>query len=189
MMQNNKTTKIKMDEQKIVERILAGDEKALRFFYRHFAPPLFSYVKEKIAVEEDVEEIVQDVFLSAVEGFRDFAFRCRLFTYLCSIANHKIVDFYRKKKLKSVLFSHLSDFEPLVSTLLGPEEKLDEEFLREKIRQTFEKLSPRYRQILRLKYIEGFSVSEIASKLSLSFKSAESLLFRARKSFVAAYAL
>jgi len=189
MNENDSATKNTMEERKIVEKILSGDEKSLRFFYRHFAPPLFSYVKGKVAADEDAEEIVQDTFLSAVEGFRDFAFRCRLFTYLCSIANHKIIDFYRKKKLKSVFFSHLSDFEPLVSTLLGPEERLDEEFLREKIRQTFERLSPRYQQILKLKYIDGFSVSEIAAKLSLSFKSAESCLFRARKAFIAAYAL
>jgi RNA polymerase sigma-70 factor (ECF subfamily) len=178
-----------MDERQTVNKILSGDEPTLRYFYRHFQPSLLTYIRNKIANEADAEEIMQDTFLATIEGFRDFSFRCRLFTFLCSIANHKIIDFYRKKKIKSIFFSHLAEFEPLVSTLLGPEEKLDEELLRQKIAQTFERLTPRYRQILRLKYIYGFSVGEIAYKLSISFKSAESQLFRARRAFATAFAL
>lgn len=189
MNRKSSTTKEVVDERQIVDKILSGDEKTLRYFYRHFQPSLLSYIKNKIADISDAEEIMQDTFLAAIEGLRDFSFKCQVFTYLCSIANHKIVDFYRKKKIKNIFFSHLSEFEPLVSTLLGPEEKLDEELLRQKIKQTFERLTPRYRQLLWLKYVYGFSVAEIAYKLSISFKSAESQLFRARRAFAVAFAL
>lgn len=178
-----------MDEKEIVSQILTGNEKVLRLFYRHFQPSLSSYIKNKVADLEDVEEVMQDTFLAAIEGLRDFSFRCRLFTFICSIANHKVIDFYRRKKIKNIVFSRMSEIEPLVSTILGPEEKLDEALLRQKIKQTFEMISPKYRRILQLKYIYGFSVGEIADKLAISFKSAESSLFRARRAFAIAYIL
>jgi len=44
-----------------------------------------------------------------------------------------------------------------------------------------------YRLILRLKYIEEHSVQEISKQLAKTFKSTESLLYRARKAFIECY--
>lgn len=178
-----------MTDKELVAQILAGSEKSLRFFYRLYQPRLLSFIKAKIANSDDAEEILQDVLLATLEALRDFSFKSSLYTFICSIANHKVIDFYRKKKIKNIVFSRLPDVEPLISTLLGPEDLLDEELLKQKIKQTFISLTPKYRRILQLKYVYGFSVFEIAQKLSISFKSAESQLFRARRAFVLAYNL
>src|SRR3989344_8660593 len=175
------------NEKQLVDQILKSNERSLRFFYRHFQPRLLTYIKNKIADCADAEEILQDTLLATIEGLRDFAFRSSLFTFICSIANHKIIDFYRRKKIKNIVFSKLGDIETLLSNLIGPEDSYDAELLRQKIKATFKNLTPNYRVILRLKYIYGYSVEEIARKLSISFKSAESQLFRARKAFAAVY--
>jgi RNA polymerase sigma-70 factor, ECF subfamily len=174
-------------ERDIVAGILRSDERFLRIFYTRFHAPLASYIRKKVALEADSEEILQDTLLGALEGLRDYSFRSSLFTFLCGIANHKVIDFYRKKRVKSIIFSRMGEWESLVSTVLLPEDAFDERMVRENIRRTFERVTPRYRLILRLKYIEGYSVSEIAHKLSLTFKSAESLLFRARQAFSSAF--
>ncbi len=176
-----------MNDQKLVNQILQGQEKSLRYFYKTYQPRLLNFIKNKIANEKDAEEILQDVLLASLDAMRDFSYRSSLFTFICSIANHKVIDFYRRKKIKDVVFSRITNIEPLISTLFGPEESLDEELLRQKIKETFRILDPRYRQILHLKYIYGLSVIEIAQKLSISFKSAESQLFRARRAFTLAY--
>lgn len=180
-------TNIKIDEKKIVASILRGDEKALKIFYNHFYPRLSSYIKNKIGDENDAEEILQDTFLATLEGLRDFSFRSALFTYICGITNHKVIDYYRKKKIKNIVFSRIPDVEPLISTILGPESALDDELLRQKIKVTFKMITPKYSIILKLKYVYGYSVGEIARKLAISFKSAESQLFRARRAFEIAY--
>ena len=181
--------KITINEVELVRGILKGQEKDLRKFLHHFERPLSTYISKRVENPEDREEILQDTFLATLEGLRDFSFRSSLFTYICSIANHKVIDYYRKKKIKNIVFSKISEIEPLLATLLGPEEALDEELLRQKIKTTFKKLTPMYEKILKLKYIYGYSVSEIAEKLSISFKSAESQLFRARRAFVSAYSI
>ncbi|MBI4999350.1 sigma-70 family RNA polymerase sigma factor, partial [Candidatus Gottesmanbacteria bacterium] len=55
--------------------------------------------------------------------------------------------------------------------------------IKREVEKVFASLSEGYRQILRLKYIEGFTVAQIGKILRLSFKSTESRLFRARLAF------
>jgi RNA polymerase sigma-70 factor (ECF subfamily) len=177
-----------MTDKELVSNMLSGNELSLRVFYKTYSSRLNNFVRRGISDEKDVEEIVQDTFISSLDALRDFTYSCTLSTFLISIAKRKVVDFYRKKKIKKLLFSQFPQIESLLSILTTPEEKLDEKILVEKIEKTFNRLSPRYKQILKLKYIEGFSVDQIARDLSLSFKSVESMLFRARKSFAASFA-
>ena len=50
-----------------------------------------------------------------------------------------------------------------------------------------DKLPPRYGNALEWKYIEGYSVKEIAIKLDVSPEAAQSLLARAKKAFQEMY--
>lgn len=172
----------------MVSGIVRGDERALRAFYQTYRRPLSQFIRSRIANEQDNEELLQDILLGAIDALRDFSFRSSLFTFLCSIAQHKIIDFYRRKKIRHVVFSKIGDVESLLSSLSGPEEALNDEMVRVKIKETFTRIMPMYGKILKWKYVYGYSVEEIAQKLSTTFKSAESQLFRARKAFVAAYA-
>ncbi len=78
----------------------------------------------------------------------------------------------------------MPQLEGLISPILNPEQELDATIMKEKIRKVLCKILPRYRQILILKYLDNMPVEEIARKFAVTFKSAESQLFRARKAFV-----
>lgn len=177
----------KDQEYFLIKGILAGNEKSLLVFYRYFAPRLFFFIKRQTLSTEDAEEILQDVLLSSIDSLRDFTFKSSLSTFLHAIAKHKIIDYYRRRKIKKVLFSQLPQLEQFLTTVLGPEELFEEDQLRTKIDKVLKKLKPKYRRILILKYLEGFSVLEITKKLEISFKSAESMLFRARRAFAKAW--
>ena len=174
-------------EKKLVSKILSKDKKAVERFYKKYSPKLLNLILLKVDDRGDAEEILQDTFISALDSLPLFSFKSSLFTWLCGIARHEIADFYRKKKIKTILFSRLPALERLASQALGPEEKAMEEEVKRKIRAVFRRLSEGYAQVLRLKYIEGYSVAQIAKKLGLSFKAAESRLFRARVAFQKEY--
>lgn len=185
---NSSDTYDQAAEAQLLRRLLARDKAAVREFYDQYLPLLLRFIRRKVDSEPDVEEIAQDVLFAFLEGARDFTGKCKLATYLCSIAKNKIIDYYRRRKIKKVVFSQLPNgFESLISQALNPEEALDQTLLTEKIGRVFSHLSPQYAKMLTLKYIEGRSVEEIAKLLSCSFKSAESILFRARKAFVKQY--
>lgn len=173
-----------MNDAALISRLFSKDRRAAGAFYHQYAPQLRRYILARIRTPEDAEEILQDTLFSFLEGIRDFQQKSSVRTYVFSICQHKIIDYYRKKKLKHVVFSQMPQLEMLVSPLMGPEEALDVTLIKDKIRASMRRLLPVHRQVLMLKYLDQVSVGEIAEKLSISFKSAESRLFRARRAFV-----
>ncbi len=175
---------INQEEKKLLEKIINRDERALLRVYQKYQPSIFNFVKSQISNYQTAEELTQDIFIDFIEALRDFRFQSSLKTFLFSIARHKIVDQIRKKKLKSVLFSKLPSFIVESLKVVFIDEEIDKKELKEKIEKIINSLPNDYQLILRLKYIEGIKIKEIADKLKMNFKATESLLFRARKSFI-----
>jgi len=176
-----------MSEKEIIIGILKNDEKALRVFYHQYHKMLYGFIHKQIQDVYLVEEIVQDVFLDFIEQLHFFRGNCSLKTFLFSIARHKIIDCIRKKKVKKVLFSTIPSFILDRLTPIFLDDEIEKQDLVNKINRTFKAIPNDYCIVLRLKYIEDKHVSEIARQLSISFKAAESMLFRARKAFIKAY--
>jgi len=148
---------------------------------------LVRFVEQKVGRLEDVEEIVQESLIAAWDSLPTYKGKSGLFTWLCAITRHEIADFYRRKKLKQIVFSRLPFLKNLVSEALGPELSYQELETKRKILKTLKCLSEGYGRILRLKYIEGLSMKEIAQELGITVKAVESRLSRARLAFQTAY--
>ena len=175
---------IDLEEKKLLEKIIKKDEKALFFVYKKYQPSIFNFVKSQINNYQTAEELTQDIFLDFIEALRDFRFQSSLKTFIFSIARHKVIDQIRKKKIKSILFSHLPSFIVESLKVVFIDEEIDKKELKEKIEKIINSLPNDYQLILRLKYIEGIKMKNVSEKLKMNFKATESLLFRARKSFI-----
>lgn len=141
------------------------------------------FVRQKIGDEGVVEELTQDILLAAYKAMPNFNGKCSEFSFVCSIAKHKITDYYRKKKLKTILFSVNPKFEEIAQEALTPERDVLKEELKKEIFKTIKELRADYGKILRLKYVEDWKSSQIAKTMKLSLKAVESRLIRARKQF------
>lgn len=145
------------------------------------------YIHRRVDNSLEAEEIVQETLISALDAFPTFKGNSSFFTWLCGIANHEISDFYRKKRIKTFLFSHLPWLENLVSEALGPEQELLKKEFEQKVKAVLAMLNEGYQEVLRLKYYQELSVAEIALKLHETEKAIESRLTRARKAFAKVY--
>lgn len=173
-----------MNDSELIQKILTRDRHALSVFYRTYTPKLRRFIRNKINNSDDAEEVLQDALFAFLEAIRDFAGHAKLKTYLYAIARHKVIDWYRRKKIRHVVFSAVPQLESLAASMRTPEEEFDVTVLREKIHRVLARLLPMYKKVLLLKYADDLTVGEIARRLTISFKSAESQLFRARKAFV-----
>ena len=148
---------------------------------------LVRFVATKVSDRADVEDIVQEALISIYDSLVLFKGKSSFFTWACAIAKHEIADFYRKKKIKQVVFSRLPFLKELVSEALGPELAYQELETKTKIVNTLKHLSEGYARILRLKYVEELSMRQIAQELNLTVKAVESRLTRARLAFQKIY--
>jgi RNA polymerase sigma-70 factor, ECF subfamily len=177
----------KTDDRDLIAHILSRDRHALSVFYRTYTPKLRSHIRNRVSSAEDAEEILQDTLFAFLEAIRDFSGKASVKTFLFAICGHKIIDYYRRKKLKSVVFSRSPGLEALISPVLNPEQELDAKILTDKIHRALSRLLPHHRTALILKYMDTLSVSEVALKLNMTVKGAESQLTRARKAFMEIY--
>jgi RNA polymerase sigma-70 factor (ECF subfamily) len=152
-------------------------------FYNKYYFGLRKFVSQKIDDDGVVDEIVNDVMLAGINTKDTYNQKCSEFSWLCSIAKHKVIDYYRKKKIKTILFSVSPMFEEIADKALTPERDVLKNELKEEIKKTFKEIKEGYKNLLRLKYIDGFKVNEIAKKTNLTPKAVESRLVRAKKKF------
>lgn len=166
----------------LISLVLSGEKGAATRFYKEFAPKLRRYLNAKLP-EGEVEEVLQDTFLSAFDSMPLFRGESSISTWLISITRHEVADFYRKKYVRSAIEHTAPLFENMVSELLSPEFSMEKEKIEKRFFSTYRKLSRQYQDVLSYRFELSMSVKEIASRMDLSFKATESLLYRARLAF------
>jgi len=174
-------------ERLLIEKLLQKNPQALHTLYKTYHAELSHFVANRLSEPHIAEELTQDILIQFLESIRDFRYQCSLKTFLFTIARNKVIDHIRKKKVKRIFFSHLPSFVVDGLATVVMDEDLERHELTQKLEKTFNDLPHDYQLVLRLKYIEDKSVKEIAEVLVRSFKSTESLLFRARKAFIEIY--
>jgi RNA polymerase sigma-70 factor (ECF subfamily) len=168
----------------LANQIVDGDEAALAAFYALHADPLFAFIYHRMdGARLDAEDIWQEALLSAVRALPTYRGQCRLFTWLCSIARHKIADHFRRRGWwLTDAFSDLPDWRlaSLVSLSPLPEEIVTGRATRARVVQALALLPEEYQKALVARYADEHSVSEVAQMLNRTYKATESLLSRAR---------
>jgi RNA polymerase sigma-70 factor, ECF subfamily len=170
-----------------IKRILAGDNKAVIEFYKSYSPKILSYLTQKLPHKEDAEDLTNDVFLEAIDSLSILRQRENISAWLYRIAHNKMVDFYRKKRIKSILLSQMPFLQIIANEINQPEFQFEKNKVRDGIEKTLRSLPEKYRKILKLRYEERIPIKQIAIIFDLSFKATESLLFRARQKFILVY--
>jgi RNA polymerase sigma-70 factor, ECF subfamily len=173
-------------DARMLKQLLNKDERALQEFYSEHKEALMQFLQRQLDVH-DAEEVLQDAFFGFIEGLRNFREQSTLKTFLYSIAKRKAIDKLRRKKVKKILFSYFPDHVVDSLATVFMKDNIDKKFLEHRINKVLAKLPNDYALVLRLKYKEGYKVAEIAEEINMSFKATESLLFRARQSFIHTY--
>lgn len=169
------------NKSKLLERLRGGDKEALRQLYKEQAPKLLAWMESRVKMREDAQELVHDTFLSFIDSLPLFQGNSSPMTFLIAIAKHEVADYWRKKYAKKAILT--VPFMDQVYT-----EKLYSARETEKaVERAYQTILPEERLILVMKYEDNRTVAEIAEKLEISIKAAESRLFRARQAFQRAY--
>jgi RNA polymerase sigma-70 factor (ECF subfamily) len=171
--------------------MMAGDERAFEEFFSAYFPGVYRFALFR--VENDggaAEEITQAALCAAVAKIASYRGEAPLFSWLCTFCRHEISAYYTRLQ-KSPAALGLADDDAVQAVLdsltasefHGPEQALRRKELGDMVRQALDRLPHHYGNALEWKYVENLSVNEIAERLKLGPKAAESLLMRARLAF------
>ena len=174
------------------QRILRGDERAFRDLFDRFFPRLYRFALARIGGDHDAAgEIVQQTFCKGVERLDTYRGEAALYTWFCQICRHTLVDHCRRTHRAQQVIQPLEDDPQIRAVLEAIAAPLDEQpevqawrsDICRLVQATMDALPERYGDVLEWKYIDGLAVADIATRLDIGTKAAESLLTRARGAF------
>jgi RNA polymerase sigma-70 factor, ECF subfamily len=171
-----------MRNERRLQRALARRERAAwSAVYDRHVREVFGFIYHLVGGDRVLaEDIHQEVWLTAMEGFGSFDARRGLFRdWLMGIARHRVSRHFRGRSPK-LLEAGMEGYVQTHDSALPQAEQLEEIERADVIRAALLRLNPEHRDVLLKKYVEGFSVVEIAGRTGRSAKAVESLLSRAR---------
>jgi RNA polymerase sigma-70 factor (ECF subfamily) len=178
-------------DRELVERMLSGEEEAFAEFFDGHFPRLFRFALARLDQDADAaEEVVQAVMCRAVAKLKTYRGEALLFTWLCTFCRREIAEWRRTRGRAGSL--PLPEDSPEARAVLesffaepraGPEEALRRKEVARLVQVALDSLPHPYGDALEWKYLQGLPVKEIAERLHLTPKAAESLLTRAREAF------
>ena len=187
---------IYFEDKKLVKRLLAGDERAFSQFFDENFSRLYRFALTRLSNDpESTREVVQMALAKALRKIHTYRGESALFTWLCVICRNELVDWMRRNaryRETIVLTEDYPGIREVVESLAAPiESDPDKQYRRSEasrfIQVALDKLPPKYGDALEWKYIEGYSVKEIAARMHLSHEAAQSLLARAKRAFKEIY--
>ena len=178
------------EDQQLVNRMLAGEEAAFDQFFTDYFDSLYRFASGRLEHDPQLtKDMVQNTICKALEKLDTYRGEAALFTWLCSLCRFEISAWFRREN-RIPPRVELSEEQPAVQKVLealakghDPSDDLQEKELRHLVHLTLDHLPPRYGRALEWKYFDGLPVQEIAARLELSPKAAESVLTRARDAF------
>lgn len=164
-------------DYKIVQKAVAGDEKAYAELFKRYKDSVLFMISYMVSNRNDAEDLMFAAFEKAFANLDQYDSNIAFSTWIYKIASNTTIDFIRKKK------NLLNDFD--ANEALADEDRLSEELERQQradfMRKKVSLLKARYRKLIELRYFDEYSYEEIAEELAISLNTVKKQLFRARQ--------
>lgn len=167
-----------MEDADIIRQVKAGDREAFSALVEKYHRPLLNFIYHLLGNPSIVEDVGQDVFLSAYQSLAHFDLNrgTPFSAWLFTIARNKIYSEHRKKK---PLFS-LENLFHLRSKEAGPEELLLTQERVLAIRECLKVLPETYQQVL-MAHLDGITHAQLARDENTAVGTVKARFFRAKK--------
>jgi len=159
-------TEIQSDE---IDRRIADTTKRERARLR-------SFIRRRVAEDEDAEEILQEVFFELVEAYRLLKPIEQVGAWLYRVARNRIIDRFRMKRPEGAQHAAPPEGEEgevtwedlLPSQEAGPEAAYARRVLLHELDQALEELPPEQRDVFVAHELEGRSFKELSQETGVS---------------------
>ena len=167
-------------DEEAAERVQMGEREAFGILVERYLNKLIRYGKRFVADRDDIEDLVQDVFISAYQNIQSFDAKRKFSPWIYRIAHNAFVNALAASERRPALIS----FDPLVSHPAyedTTDSLRDQQEMKTMIDKGLSLLIPKYREVLVLNYFEQLSYKDIADVLKVPIGTVGIRLSRAKE--------
>ncbi len=171
---------INESDEHIVSLVQNGDVDAFGILVDRYEAKLLRYGRKFLARTEDIQDIVQDVFVSAYQNIQGFDTSLRVSPWLYRIAHNQFVNALRQNGRTAFVL----DFDAFIAHHVYEdpvENERDIKDMRAMLDKGMETLAPKYREILTLHYFEDMPYKDIADVLQVPMGTVSIRMKRAKE--------
>ena len=185
-----------LDDKRVCQQILAGDENAFECFFRDNFARLYRFAEPRLGMDKEAaRDVVQTTLTKAMRSMHTYRAESAMFTWLCAICRNEISDWLKREGQFEKHIVLVEDLPEVAAALdswpaaapLDPEGQMQRTESLRLIQVALDRLPPRYGDVLEWKYIQGHSVRDIAERLGIGREAAQSLIARAKRAFADVY--
>jgi RNA polymerase sigma-70 factor (ECF subfamily) len=181
------------EDRDLAKQMAQGRDPAFKRFFDLYFPKVYRFCCRRLS-EQAAEEVTQTVLINAIRSIGSYRGEASLFTWLCQIARHEVSTHYRRESLHNAVvpMDESDEMRAGVGSLsedpdLAPEHGIDRSRSEAFVHLILDHLPGDYGRVLEWKYIDGYSVDEIAGRLATTPIAVQSMLARARGAFRTQY--
>ena len=164
-------------EQRLIRAAQDGDEGAVGELYNMHVDKIYHYLYYRVDSHEVAEDLTAEVFMRFVEGIRGYQDRnLPILSWLYQIAHARLIDHYRQKPTVAI-------DDALETTQLTTDDDMDSGLMRtyrqEKVQAALSALKDDQRQVIILRFMEGYNLQQTADVLGKSIGAVKVMQHRA----------
>ncbi len=175
----------KLSDNEIVKFVVAKNQRAYQELMKRYQPKLFSYLCRLIRNKEESEDLLQGVFMKVYRNIKSFDTRRKFSSWIYRITHNEAVNFLKKRSKKHFIsiedIQSTKDKLEITDTRKNPIDSWISKELKEEMREALEKLPPKYKEVLMLRYYYDKSYEEMSEALGKPVNTVGTLLNRAKK--------
>lgn len=176
-------------DYKLVQRALTNrDQEAYAELMGRYREPIYYMLLKMVNNKDDAEDLTIEAFGKAFRRLEQYTPQFAFSTWLFKIASNNCIDFIRKKRIRAISLDGGFQSEDgdtieisVKDMVLDPAEALQKEERIKKMRDIVDRLKPRYKKLVEMRYFQEMAYEEIAEELNLPLGTVKAQLFRARE--------
>ena len=169
------------DDRELAERVLGGDAVAFEYLFNRYRDAISRLFLQRLGASSsspaDADDLLQETFIKVYINLGRYNPDYTFGQWVYTIARNTFVDFRRRRQEDLPIDER---FAAPASPAPTPEESVINLQQRTQIERYLERLTPRYRRLVVLRFFDGLSYEEIAARLDLPLGTVKTQIHRAR---------
>lgn len=172
----------------LVEQAIDGNQKSYAELLDRYKDAIYFMLLKMVNNKSDAEDLTIEAFGKAFKNIHQYTPNYAFSTWLFKIATNNCIDFIRKKKKLTLSIDKTFENQEgsemaqnIPAGVLDPEENFIKKQKIKLMREIVDKLKPRYKSLIEMRYFQELSYEEIADELKLPLGTVKAQLFRARE--------
>ncbi|MDD2422321.1 MAG: sigma-70 family RNA polymerase sigma factor [Heliobacteriaceae bacterium] len=169
-------------EADLLRRCREGDHLAFATLLDRYQTPVYNLAWRILQDPEEAKDATQEIFIRVYRALPGYRFEARFTTWLYRIATNYCLDLCRshRRNPRPVMWEQAEKPLGPTSGQGDPAVIFERQRLQETVQQAIRELPPKYRAVITLNFLEGFTAREIAGIMGGSVRTAETRIYRAK---------